>query len=90
MDDTEASDFSEDERIHRELLESPVNLHFYKNDKGVHTEIFFLKSNRKCLKRIRDAMLLHNWQEAALYYNSYIQALEARNSIKVHPTASEV
>ncbi|CAM4686818.1 unnamed protein product [Leuciscus chuanchicus] len=90
MDDTEASDFSDDERIHRELLESPVNLHFYKNDKGVHTEIFFLKSNRKCLKRIRDAMLLHNWQEAALYYNSYIQALEARNSIKVHPTASEI
>jgi len=35
-------------------------------------------------------MLLHNWQEAAVYYNSYIQALEARNSIKVHPTASEV
>ncbi|CAM4686836.1 unnamed protein product [Leuciscus chuanchicus] len=89
MDDIE-DDFLEDERTHRELLKSPVNLQEWTDDKGVPTEIFFLKSNRKCLKRIRDAMLLHNWQEAALYYNSYIQALEARNSIKVHPTASEI
>ncbi|XP_077075638.1 TATA box-binding protein-associated factor RNA polymerase I subunit A-like [Siphateles boraxobius] len=90
MDDIEADVFPEDERTNWELLKNPINLHFYKNDKGVHTEIFFLKSNRKCLKRIRDAMLLHNWQEAAVYYNSYIQALEARNSIKVHPMASEI
>ncbi|CAM4686827.1 unnamed protein product [Leuciscus chuanchicus] len=90
MDDIEADDFPVDERIHRELLKSPVNLQEWTENKGVPTEIFFLKSNRKCLKRIRDAMLLHNWQEAALYYNSYIQALEARNSIKVHPTASEI
>ncbi|KAK7134050.1 hypothetical protein R3I94_015793 [Phoxinus phoxinus] len=90
MDDIEADDSSVEERTNRELLEKPINLHFYKTDKGVHTEVFFAKSNRKCLKRIRDAMLLHNWQEAAVYYNSYIQTLEARNSITVHPMSSEI
>ncbi|XP_039546187.1 TATA box-binding protein-associated factor RNA polymerase I subunit A-like isoform X2 [Pimephales promelas] len=90
MDDIEADDFPQDELTNRELFKSPVNHELWTDDKGVPTEIFFNKSNRKCLKRLRDAMLLHNWQEAAVYYNSYIQALEARNSIKVHPTASEI
>ncbi|XP_039546194.1 TATA box-binding protein-associated factor RNA polymerase I subunit A-like isoform X7 [Pimephales promelas] len=90
MDDIEADDFPQDELTNRELVKSPVNIELWTDDKGVPTEIFFIKSNRKCLKRLRDAMLLHNWQEAAVYYNSYIQALEARNSIKVHPTASEI
>ncbi|XP_056118798.1 TATA box-binding protein-associated factor RNA polymerase I subunit A-like [Rhinichthys klamathensis goyatoka] len=90
MDDVEADGFPQDELTNRELVKSPVNLELWTDDKGVPTEIFFTKSNRKCLKRLRDAMLLHNWQEAAVYYNSYIQALEARNSIKVHPTASEI
>ncbi|XP_039546192.1 TATA box-binding protein-associated factor RNA polymerase I subunit A-like isoform X6 [Pimephales promelas] len=90
MDDIEADDFPQDELTNRELVKSPVNIELWTDDKGVPTEIFFNKSNRKCLKRLRDAMLLHNWQEAAVYYNSYIQALEARNSIKVHPTASEI
>ncbi|XP_067274352.1 TATA box-binding protein-associated factor RNA polymerase I subunit A isoform X2 [Pseudorasbora parva] len=57
---------------------------------GVHTTVSFFRSNRRCLKRIRDAMLLHNWQEAAVYYNSFIQSLEALDGKETKSTASEI
>ncbi|XP_067274346.1 TATA box-binding protein-associated factor RNA polymerase I subunit A-like [Pseudorasbora parva] len=94
MDDIEdefsiAHDVPEDETTNRERIKAPV-VHYYKDDKGVRTTTSFLKSYRRCLKRIRDAMLLHNWQEAAVYYNSYIQSLEALDAYTVNTTVCEI
>ncbi len=57
---------------------------------GLLTSIDFVKSNRKCLNLTREAMLRHNWQEAAGYFSSYIQTLEAGTFSKLHSTSSEV
>ncbi|KAK2883804.1 hypothetical protein QQF64_016412 [Cirrhinus molitorella] len=98
MDDTE------DESTIAERLDSPqengrnresINqaLVFHKSlpdTRGVLTMIDFLKSNRKCLNLLREAMLQHNWQEAVVYLNSYIQTLEANTYHEVPSTAAEV
>ncbi|KAK9956973.1 hypothetical protein ABG768_014672 [Culter alburnus] len=92
MDDIEAElniahDAEEDEQ---ERLQLPVYIHYHTNDKGVPSAMSFLKTNRKCLQQIRDAMLLHNWKEAAVYYNNCIQTLDAMSSLGLHPTTSEI
>uniref|UniRef100_A0A8C1KJA9 TATA box binding protein (TBP)-associated factor, RNA polymerase I, A n=1 Tax=Cyprinus carpio TaxID=7962 RepID=A0A8C1KJA9_CYPCA len=57
---------------------------------GLLTAVDFLKSNRKCLNLIREAMLRHNWPQAAGYFSSYIQTLETGTLSQVHSIASEI
>ncbi|XP_051730026.1 TATA box-binding protein-associated factor RNA polymerase I subunit A-like [Ctenopharyngodon idella] len=95
MDDLEAElniahDAPEDDSTSQERLQIPVYIQYQTNEKGAPSSMNFLKTNRKCLKQIRDAMLLHNWQEALVYYNNCIQTLEAMSVMGLHPTTSEI
>ncbi|XP_016370950.1 TATA box-binding protein-associated factor RNA polymerase I subunit A-like [Sinocyclocheilus rhinocerous] len=85
------SDSPEDKDRNQEQIKQAVLLHQSQPDpRGLFTAIDFLKSNRKCLKLIREAMLRHNWQEAARYFSSYIQTLEAGTHPQVRSAASEI
>ncbi|XP_052442483.1 TATA box-binding protein-associated factor RNA polymerase I subunit A isoform X1 [Carassius gibelio] len=87
----EAAADSEDQERNHEVIKPAVLLHQSHTDpRGVLTAVDFLKSNRKCLNLIREAMLRHNWREAAGYFSSYIQTLEAGTLSQVHSTASEI
>lgn len=98
MDDLEtelniaaAADSPEDEGGNREPITPAFLLHQSRPDpRGLLTSIDFVKSNRKCLNLTREAMLRHNWQEAAGYFSSYIQTLEAGTCSKLHSTSSEI
>lgn len=82
MDDIEAElnipavDSPEDETTHQMLIRKKVKRHKRSQYEGPPRESGFHKSTRQCLKIISDAMLRHNWQEAAEYFTSYIQTLE--------------
>ncbi|XP_043076156.1 TATA box-binding protein-associated factor RNA polymerase I subunit A [Puntigrus tetrazona] len=93
MDDIEAViDIAEEhESVNHEPMRSAVLLHrTLPDDRGLLTSVGFVKSNRRCLSRVREAMLRHNWREAAGYFNSYIQTLQAGTLPQVRSAASEV
>ncbi|XP_073672813.1 TATA box-binding protein-associated factor RNA polymerase I subunit A [Garra rufa] len=62
----------------------------HQGTKGGFTTTDFIKCNRKCLNLMREAMLQHNWQEAVVYFHSYIQTLEAKTYNDVESSASEI
>ncbi|KAF4099931.1 TATA box-binding protein-associated factor RNA polymerase I subunit A [Onychostoma macrolepis] len=85
-----AADSREDEGRNHVPIKPAVLLHqSHPDPRGLFTAADFLKSNRKCLNLIREAMLRHNWQEAACYFSSYIQTLEVQTLSQVFP-ASEI
>lgn len=86
-----AADSSEDQSRSHEAIKPAVLLHHSHPDpRGLLTAVDFLKSNRKCLNLIREAMLRHNWPQAAGYFSSYIQTLETGTLSQVHSIASEI
>lgn len=92
MDDIEAElniaaahfDSAENDSINQEFIKKPLHSDTASKHQVLVKETGFRNSSRKCLKTIRDAMLYHNWQEAAEYFTSYIQTLEDTTVTTAH------
>ncbi|KAI1897720.1 hypothetical protein AGOR_G00086180 [Albula goreensis] len=66
----------------------PVRAHTV-NEKETPYETGFHRTARICLKKIRDCLFQHQWQEAAEYMSSYFQTLEDTSTAR-QMVASEI
>ncbi|TRY54137.1 hypothetical protein DNTS_034822 [Danionella cerebrum] len=88
--DADDDGFSGDEIEVEDHIKRQVKIHTRPRIRGHWSSISFIQSNRKCLNKLQEAMLRHQWMEAAGYFSSFIQTLDAWTIREVQSVAAEI